>query len=167
MWLKELKFLSFISAGGVVASSVISLCILWTGAAEGVGFHNKGEILHMGGTPTALGFYALSFTAHSFLASLYSSMEDKTQFYKVLIISFSLSTFGYISIGIMGYLMHGKDVSSQVTLNLSKNKISSKIAIYTILIIPTAKFALIMSPVVDSIERNLLTHYNVVVLRPL
>ncbi|XP_058092103.1 amino acid transporter AVT1J-like [Magnolia sinica] len=53
---------------------------------------------------------------------------------------------------ILGYLMYGQDVKSQVTLNLPIGKISSKIAIYTTLINPLAKYALIITPVTEAIE---------------
>ncbi|KAH7542590.1 hypothetical protein FEM48_Zijuj02G0090100 [Ziziphus jujuba var. spinosa] len=80
--------------------------------------------------------------------------------YQVLIISFGICTIGYISIGAMGYLMFGENVLSQLSLNLPTNRIGLNIAIYTILIIPIAKFALIMPPLAAAIESHLFVHYR-------
>lgn len=53
---------------------------------------------------------------------------------------------------ILGYLMFGDYLKSQVTLNLPIGKISSKIAIYTILINPLTKYAVIITPIATAIE---------------
>lgn len=52
---------------------------------------------------------------------------------------------------ILGYAMFGPELQSQITLNLPTNKWSSKVAIYTSLINPIAKYALMLKPIVDSI----------------
>ncbi|KAM3387446.1 hypothetical protein ACQJBY_010344 [Aegilops geniculata] len=57
---------------------------------------------------------------------------------------------------ILGYLMYGDDVESQVTLNLPEGKLSSKLAIYTALINPFSKYALMVTPVATAIEEKLL-----------
>lgn len=59
---------------------------------------------------------------------------------------------------VVGYLMFGQHVESQVTLNLPTNKVSSKIAIYTTLAGPIAKYALIITPIANAIESQVSTH---------
>lgn len=54
--------------------------------------------------------------------------------------------------------MYGDDVNSQVTLNLPVGKLSSKIAIYTTLINPFSKYALMVTPLAAAIEERLLLH---------
>lgn len=54
--------------------------------------------------------------------------------------------------------MFGSNVQSQVTLNLPTNRISSKVAIYTTLVNPLAKYALMVSPIVSALERRFLLH---------
>lgn len=61
---------------------------------------------------------------------------------------------------VVGYLMFGQDTLSQITLNLPKGKISSKIAIYTTLAGPVAKYALIITPVAEALEGNLPSPYD-------
>jgi vesicular inhibitory amino acid transporter len=51
--------------------------------------------------------------------------------------------------------MFGKSLSSQVTLNLPSNHFASNIAIYTTLINPFTKFALLITPIAEAIEDKL------------
>ncbi|CAI0448016.1 unnamed protein product [Linum tenue] len=54
----------------------------------------------------------------------------------------------------MGYLMYGEHLKSQVTLNLPIAKISSQVAIYTTLVNPVAKYAVIIGPVATAVEEK-------------
>ena len=74
----------------------------------------------------------------------------------MLVICFVLCTFNYGSMAILGYLMYGDDVKSQVTLNLPEGKIGSKLAIYTTLINPFSKYALMVTPLATAVEERLL-----------
>jgi len=71
---------------------------------------------------------------------------------QVLIVCFILTTAGYASMAIIGYLMFGSKVDSQITLNLPLNKISSRIAIYTTLVNPISKFALMATPITNALK---------------
>jgi len=75
----------------------------------------------------------------------------------VLAICFAACTLNYGSMAILGYLMYGDDVKSQVTLNLPEGRISSKLAIYTTLINPFSKYALMVTPLAAAVEERLLT----------
>lgn len=72
-----------------------------------------------------------------------------------MLVCFVFSTITYASIAIMGYLMFGSDLQSQITLNLQTEKFSSKLAIYTALINPIAKYALMMTPIINRFEEHL------------
>ena len=48
--------------------------------------------------------------------------------------------------------MFGSKVQSQITLNLPIEKLSSKIAIYTTLVNPISKYALMVTPIVNATE---------------
>ncbi|KAF5183610.1 Amino acid transporter [Thalictrum thalictroides] len=156
--LEDLSVLSYVSATGVLASATIIFSVLWTGAIDGVGFHEKGRTLNLGGIPTAFSLYAFCYCAHPVFPTLYTSMRDKSQFNKVLLLCFVICTAGYTSMAILGYLMYGENVKSQVTLNLPTGEISSKIAIYTTLVNPVTKYALMVTPIVSAIENHL--NYN-------
>lgn len=73
-----------------------------------------------------------------------------------------MSTLGYGSMAILGYLMYGEQLKSQVTLNLPIQELSSQIAIYTTLISPLTKYALIINPISTAIEEKLHTENRLV-----
>lgn len=59
---------------------------------------------------------------------------------------------------VMGYLMFGSELQSQITLNLPAKMFTSKVAIFTALISPTAKYALMLKPIFDAIENRFQSH---------
>ncbi|KAE8023257.1 hypothetical protein FH972_008977 [Carpinus fangiana] len=151
-WLKSLGMLAYFSAGGVLASVVVAGCVFWAGAIDGVGFHEGDMLLNLGGLPTAISLFAFCYCGHAVFPTLCNSMKDRSHFSKVLLVCFISSTISYGSVGILGYLMYGQHLKSQVTLNLPIRKISTKIAIYTTLILPLTKYAVIITPVATAIE---------------
>ncbi|CAM0904336.1 unnamed protein product [Alopecurus aequalis] len=155
-WLRNLGVLAYISASGVVASVVLVLCVLWAAVVDGVGFQGKGSMLNVRGLPTALGLYTFCYCGHAIFPTLCSSMKEKDKFSKVLVVCFVACTLNYGSMAILGYLMYGDEVESQVTLNLPEGKLISRLAIYTALISPFSKYALMVSPVATAIEEKLI-----------
>ncbi|KAI5408558.1 hypothetical protein KIW84_054414 [Lathyrus oleraceus] len=149
---EDMSLLSYVSAGGALASSIFIVSLLWNGAIDGTGFHGKGRVFNWSGVPSAVSLYAFCYSAHPVLPTLYNSMRNKTHFSGVLIVSFSACTFGYAAAAILGYLMFGQEVESQVTLNLQTGKLSSRVAIYTTLVNPIAKYALMLTPVINAIK---------------
>lgn len=80
VWLDDLSILAYISAGGVVASFVILISVIWVGAFEGIGFETKGELFKLNGLPTAVSLFMFCYTAHPVFPPLYTSMRNKQQF---------------------------------------------------------------------------------------
>ncbi|GLT56493.1 hypothetical protein SLA2020_295300 [Shorea laevis] len=152
VWLDNLSLLSYVSATGVIASAIILGSIIWTGAFDGIGFHQKGTLLNLNGIPTAVSLYAFCYCAHPVFPTLYNSMKKKHQFSNVMLLCFILCTFSYASMAICGYLMFGSSVESQITLNLPIEKLSATVAIYTTLVNPIAKYALMVTPIVNAIR---------------
>jgi solute carrier family 32 (vesicular inhibitory amino acid transporter) len=74
---------------------------------------------------------------------------------QVLFISTFLCTLNYGLTAILGYLLYGNEIQSQVTLNLPSKKIYTKIAICTTLINPLGKYALLISPIACAIEERI------------
>ncbi|KAK4417660.1 Amino acid transporter AVT1I [Sesamum alatum] len=164
VWVDNMSILSYISASGVIASFVLIGSILWAGTFNDIGFHEKGTLLNWKGMPTAVSLYAFCYCAHPVFPTLYTSMRNQKKFSKVLLLCFVFCTVTYASMAIFGYLMFGSEVQSQITLNLPTDKFSSKVAIYTALINPIAKYALMLRPVVDAIEDHfqLRTYYSLI-----
>uniref|UniRef100_A0A2N9GJZ7 Amino acid transporter transmembrane domain-containing protein n=1 Tax=Fagus sylvatica TaxID=28930 RepID=A0A2N9GJZ7_FAGSY len=113
VWLRNLSLLSYLSGGGVVASILVVLCLLWVGVVDQVGFHQSG---------TALDLANLSVTI----------------------------------------------VESQFTLNMPREYVASKIAVWTMVVNPLTKYALNLTPITLSLEELLpeaqLRSYSVVLL---
>ncbi|KAI3953883.1 hypothetical protein MKW98_017707 [Papaver atlanticum] len=160
MWLTDLSKVSYVSASGVLACVVIICSVLWVGVVGETGFHEKGKLLNFNGIPTGLSLYAFCYCAHPVFPTLYNSMRDKRQFSKALLLCFVLVTLGLAFMAVLGYLMYGENVKSQVTLNLPPREIGSKIAIYTTLISPVTKYALTVTPIVSAIENSLMFYHN-------
>ncbi|MBA0751697.1 hypothetical protein Gogos_000603 [Gossypium gossypioides] len=153
-WLKSLALLAYVSAGGVLASFILVICIFWVGAVDKVGFHENDLDLNWRGMPIAISMFAFCYCGHAVFPTLCSSMKDRSKFSKVLLVCFITSTINYGSMAVMGYLMFGEHLKSQVTLNLPIKKMSTKIAIYTTLINPLTKYAIITAPITTAIEET-------------
>ncbi|XP_016510810.1 amino acid transporter AVT1I-like [Nicotiana tabacum] len=161
VWLNNMSILSYISASGVVASIVLLGSILWAAVFDGLGFQANGtQFINWKGMPTAVSLYAFCYCAHPVFPTLYTSMINPKKFSKVMLVCFLLCTISYASMAIVGYLMFGPTVLSQITLNLPTNKISSKVAIYTTLVNPIAKYGLMIKPLVNSFENQLPINFN-------
>ncbi|TVU11943.1 hypothetical protein EJB05_45554, partial [Eragrostis curvula] len=154
-WLRSLGKLAYVSLGGVLASAVLVAAVLWIGAFDGVGFHERGVLVNWSGLPAAMSLYAFCFSSHPVVVKLYIGMKDRKMFPKVLVLCFGISVLGYGVAGVAGYLMYGASTQSQVTLNLPSGNLRSKIAIYTTLVNPLTKYALYIFPIADAIEDGL------------
>jgi vesicular inhibitory amino acid transporter len=74
---------------------------------------------------------------------------------QVLAVCFTVSTLSYGFMGIIGYLMYGDTLQSQITLNLPEASVAAKVAIYTTLVNPLTKYALVVAPVAEAAEAAL------------
>ncbi|XVE75387.1 hypothetical protein DITRI_Ditri12bG0090300 [Diplodiscus trichospermus] len=131
VWLRDLSVLSYISAGGVVASILVVLCLFWVGLVDQVGFHNKGTTLNLSTLPVAIGLYGYCYSGHAVFPNIYTSMAKPNQFPSVLLACFGICSLLYAGTAIMGYTMFGEATESQFTLNMPKDLIASKIAVWT------------------------------------
>ncbi|CAM6108029.1 unnamed protein product [Calypogeia fissa] len=152
LWLRDLSLLAYISAGGVVASVAIVFAVGYAGAFDGIGFHHTGTLINVSGLPVAVGVYAFCFCGHAVFPSIYRSMKHRADFSKVLLVCFVIVTIIYAGIGVLGYTMFGNEVESQVTLNLPKDYLSSRVAIWITLVSPFSKFALTITPLAVALE---------------
>nr|GEW87780.1 amino acid transporter AVT1I-like [Tanacetum cinerariifolium] len=159
-WLNSMSILSYISASGVLASLIIIGSILWAGAFDGIGFQEKGTLVSWNGIPSAISLYAFCYGAHPVFPTLYTSMRNQRQFSKVLLLCFAFCTITYSLMAVVGYLMFGSRVDSQITLNLPTDNISSRVAICTTLVTPITKYALMLTPIVNTIEARFQSSYN-------
>ncbi|XP_020976998.1 vacuolar amino acid transporter 1 isoform X6 [Arachis ipaensis] len=152
VWLRNLSLLSYISAGGIFATIMVTLCLFWVGLVEHVGLKPGRKLLDLENISVSVGLYGFGFAGHAVFPNVYSSMQDPSRFPSVLYLSFAFCLFMYMSVGAVGYLTFGESVESQFTLNMPKELYASKIATWTTVITPLAKYALTILPIALSIE---------------
>ncbi|VVA12207.1 PREDICTED: vacuolar amino acid transporter 1 [Prunus dulcis] len=152
VWLRDLSVLSYISAGGVIASIVVVLCLFWVGLVDGVGFENKGTPLNLSTLPVAMGLYGYCYSGHAVFPNIYTSLAKPNQYPAILLTCFVICTILYGGVAVMGYTMFGESTASQFTLNMPHDLVASKIALWTTVVNPFTKYALTISPVAMSLE---------------
>ncbi|CAL5343518.1 unnamed protein product [Camellia sinensis] len=147
VWLRDLSLLSYISAGGVIASILVVLCLFWVGLVDKVGFESEGRTtLNLTTLPVALGLYGYCYSGHAVFPNIYTSMEKPSQFPSVLLASFGICTLMYAGVAVMGYLMFGDSTLSQFTLNMPQDLVVSKIAVWTTALFVNALWTNICPP---------------------
>uniref|UniRef100_A0A2N9HMJ6 Amino acid transporter transmembrane domain-containing protein n=1 Tax=Fagus sylvatica TaxID=28930 RepID=A0A2N9HMJ6_FAGSY len=122
---------AIIVAGGVIASVLVVLCLLWVGLVDGVGFQSKGTTLNLGTLPVAIGLYGYCYSGHAVFPNIYTSMAKPNQFPAVLLACFGICTLLYAGVAVMGYTMFGESIQSQFTLNMPQDLVATKIAVWT------------------------------------
>ncbi|EPS66974.1 hypothetical protein M569_07802, partial [Genlisea aurea] len=85
VWLKDMSILSYISAGGVMASILVVCCLFWVGLVDNVNGHASGEPLNISTLPVAIGLYGFCYSGHAVFPNIYSSMEKPSQYPAVLL----------------------------------------------------------------------------------
>ncbi|KAG2647865.1 amino acid transporter AVT1C-like [Panicum virgatum] len=168
-WLRDLSCLSYLSAGGVIASILGVICLFWVGAVDNVGFENKGTALNLPGIPIAIGLYGYCYSGHGVFPNIYSSLKNRNQFPSILFTCIGLSTILFAGAAVMGYKMFGEATKSQFTLNLPDNLLVSKVAVWTTVANPITKYALTIIPLAMSLEEllppNQQKYSNIIMVR--
>ena len=80
VWLRDLRLLSYISAGGVIACVTVFMATTWFGITHSGFTHQSGNLVNVQGFPVAVGLYAFCYCGHAVFPSIYCSMQDKTKF---------------------------------------------------------------------------------------
>ncbi|CDY18351.1 BnaA04g22360D, partial [Brassica napus] len=140
VWLRDLSLLSYISAGGVIASVLVVLSLFWIGLVDDVGIHSKGTTLNLSTLPVAIGLYGYCYSGHAVFPNIYTSMANPNQYPSALLTCFTICTLMYAGVAFMGYTMFGEATESQFTLNLPQDLVATKIAVWTTVVNPFTKY---------------------------
>lgn len=157
VWLDNLNWLSALSFMGVLSTSVVLFLVIWVGAVDGVGFAKAGPLVNWRDLPLAVGVYGFCYSGHAVFPNIYASMKNKRRYTIVLLVSFIICTLFYATMAFVGFRMFGDQTLSQITLNLPKDYKASYIALFTTILNPFTKFALIISPIANGLEELLPT----------
>ncbi|CAL0333445.1 unnamed protein product [Lupinus luteus] len=152
VWLRDLRILSYISAGGVIASIVVVFCLFWVGVLDNVAVPSQRTTFNLATFPVAMGLYGYCYSGHAVFPNLYTAMANRNQFPAVLLTCFAICTSMYVAVAVMGYLMFGDATLSQYILNMPQSLVSTKIAVWTTVVNPFTKYALSMAPVALCME---------------
>lgn len=123
--LVPLRLLSYTSIVGIISTIVLIGVIfvdgLWKLEAPG-SLHDPlpTDILpsRWSTFPLAIGLLMASWGGHGIIPQIYTDMRDRRQFPKSVMIAYAFSTVICMFVGVIGYLMFGSDVQSEITINL-------------------------------------------------
>jgi vesicular inhibitory amino acid transporter len=82
-WFSSLNVLAYVAAGGALASVVLIAAVLWVGLFDGVGFRQRGRLVHWAGMPSAMSLYSFCFSGHAVFPMIYTGMKDRKRFLMV------------------------------------------------------------------------------------
>ncbi|KAL0907613.1 hypothetical protein M5K25_022032 [Dendrobium thyrsiflorum] len=169
-WLRDLSVLSYISAGGVIATILVAVCLFWVGLVDQVGFKNEGSSLNLSGIPIAIGLYGYAYSGHAVFPNIYSSLKKPNDFPAVLLTSFVICTLLFTGVAVIGFFLFGESTQSQFTLNMPQGLMASKVAVWTTVVNPLTKYALCLTPMALSLEEliprdNLKSHFYSIIIR--
>lgn len=73
------------SAGGVVASILVVICLFWVGLVDKIGFQPSSNAINLSTLPVAIGLYGYCYSGHAVFPNIYTSMEKPSQYPAVLL----------------------------------------------------------------------------------
>ena len=165
--LKTARLLSYLSMVGTFATVSVVLAVLASALFEGDMTNEVAKTSNLadhgpfhdlwkpGGLPLAFGLVAYCFSGHAIVPSIYSSMQNPSEFERVVNFTFLIVMGSCFAVGMSGYWMFGSLVNDQVTISLEQNSSAeTAMTILTYLMVVTAfsKLVLTMFPLALGME---------------
>jgi len=168
-YFKNLSYLAFFSFFGVVATGLLIVVLILIGLgclsddAPGSGDLTHPEDIQLIAQPIislplSFGLIMSGYAGHSVFPSIYREMATPAQYPMLVDVSYITVVICYTVTMVVGYLMFGLDVESEVQLNLvtgttiGVTHVVIAILLWLIAIIPMTKYALLANPVSLTLE---------------
>lgn len=123
--LLPLRILSYTSILGILSTVTLVLVIFFDGLSK---LEAPGSLRNPMPTdtfpstwktvPLSIGLLVSSFGGHGILPQVYRDMQDRRQFTKAVSIAYLFATLLCVFVGVISYLMFGRSIQAEVTLNL-------------------------------------------------
>ncbi|CAE6473471.1 unnamed protein product [Rhizoctonia solani] len=157
-----LHLLSFASLLGILATVFIIVVIFIDGFSKTQAPGSLWEAAptdlapNWASLPVAFGLFMAGFAGHAVIPSLARDMAEPEHFDSMINWAFFVATLIYGIVGAGGYIMFGRDVSDEVSVDMMKipeyNQTLNRIAVWMLVISPLTKFALCTRPLNVTIE---------------
>jgi len=158
-----LSLLSYTSILGIISTVILVVVIfvdgfskteapgsLWDPAPTAFGCESFNK---MG---LAFGLFMAGFSGHPVIPSLARDMADPSQFDHMINWAFVIATFIYTAIGAAGYLMFGKSVHDEISIDLLNTPgyapLLNHICLWLLVISPLSKYGLNVQPLNTTID---------------
>ncbi|GEM08912.1 amino acid transporter [Rhodotorula toruloides] len=165
-----LRILSLTSLIGIMSSFVLLAVLITDGAVK----HDApGSLVQVMPTsvwprwkrfPLSFGLLMSGFSGHAVVPSLYRDMAHPQHFGSMINVAYIIAFSTSLVFAVLGYLMFGNDVSSEITRDLAKTTgypiVLNKLAVWMVALNPLVKYAIANKPLVQTFEHLLGLHHH-------
>lgn len=161
----KLHILSYLSLIGIATTFYLLVILLDTGVVNksterygnfyNLNFEDFHAVGSFNGIIYSLGLQMVGFAGHATFPNVYDSLADKKKFSTLLNIDYFFCFILYFTMAMVGYLLYTNETKEEITVNLyesSKGNILVNICVWTIIINPTTKFALMLNALASVFE---------------
>ncbi|BGP09203.1 Vacuolar amino acid transporter 1 [Rhodotorula toruloides] len=165
-----LRILSLTSLIGIMSSFVLLAVLITDGAVK----HDApGSLVQVMPTsiwprwkrfPLSFGLLMSGFSGHAVVPSLYRDMAHPQHFPSMINVAYIIAFSTSLVFAVLGYLMFGNDVSSEITRDLAKTAgypvVLNKLAVWMVALNPLVKYAIANKPLVQTFEHLVGLHHH-------
>ncbi|KAI9319192.1 transmembrane amino acid transporter protein-domain-containing protein [Dichotomocladium elegans] len=108
--------------------------------------------------PLSIGLMMAGFAGHAVFPAIYRDMENPKDYDKMVNITYFLTTLVYFVMAAAGYFMFGSETMQEAKGYFT---VLNKVALWLVVITPTAKFALIMNPLHVAFELSVSSRHAI------
>ncbi|GAA5849235.1 hypothetical protein JCM8547_006489 [Rhodosporidiobolus lusitaniae] len=163
-----LRLLSLTSLLGIFSSVVLLAVLISDGAIKPSAPGSLRDVMptswtpRWGRFPLSFGLFMSGFSGHAVVPSLYRDMKNPRLFGSMAAVAFTAAFVVSIIFAVLGYLMFGNGVSSEITRDLASTPgypvVLNKIALWMVGLNPLFKFSIANKPLVQTFEHLIGLH---------